>query len=484
MDFNPNDPPQPSGQAGARGKRPLDVPEFSPQLTLPLSFNPTTLDFESAKTDTTAGPSAASITSFDLPTTSTTDVSFTQPPSISPCISKKQAVPQQLPARSAQRRDKHDNKRIKSDFESDAPALDSVDYWIQFDDDDIDKWGSFEIDFSKRNDPFQNASGNKTGSTPGLGTGLYTSAPGLFNEEDLLDDNALENALSEDEENPDTINLEEQLSKIDFPPPSEFPPREGLYSTPLSWERPQTGLRFDLGTNNMSTLQNDPLGLAMPPLGAQTLSPDEQRRLIAIAMNVGRTPASFMPPTGFGLGFGAGLGFGQSGDGEGDLDFTYWDNVNNQDNDTATASGSASAASKKQFAKRPQIQRTNTTTTDKSRDKPKSADRIAHNDIERKYRTNLKDRIAELRDAVPTLCTPEEGSAEGSGQQPKPSKGTVLTKATEYIQHLERRNKAIIKEQQHLAKRLQAFETLLSAAATQSFMMPHSGALFDPRGFC
>jgi hypothetical protein len=234
----------------------------------------------------------------------------------------------------------------------------------------------------------------------------------------------LDNALSEDEENVDTVNLEDQLSKIDFPPPSEFPPREGLYSTPLSWERPQSGFRFDLGSTNVPGLPNDPLGLPLPPVGGQTLSPEEQRRLIAIAMNVGRTPASFMPPTGFGLGFGAGLGFGQSGDlGEGALDFMSWDESKDEGNDDNSGSASAGAASKKQSTKRPQPQRANTATTDKSRDKPKSADRLAHNDIERKYRTNLKDKIAELRDAVPTLRTEEEESGEGSNQQqPKPSK--------------------------------------------------------------
>lgn len=67
-------------------------------------------------------------------------------------------MPQPLPGRLAQKKDKHDSKRVKSDFESDTPALDSIDYWIQFDDEDIDKWGSFEIDFSKRNDPFQASS--------------------------------------------------------------------------------------------------------------------------------------------------------------------------------------------------------------------------------------------------------------------------------------------------------------------------------------
>ncbi|EQK97553.1 helix-loop-helix DNA-binding domain-containing protein [Ophiocordyceps sinensis CO18] len=122
--------------------------------------------------------------------------------------------------------------------------------------------------------------------------------------------------------------------------------------------------------------------------------------------------------------------------------------------------------------------------------KPRSADRIAHNDVERKYRTNLKVKIAELRDAVPALQSPVPGTEAAEacpGQQggPKVSKGTVLTKATEYIQLLEQRNKAIMLEHQQLARRLQAFETLFNSAIRQPDLMPNpSMTLFDPRGFC
>lgn len=61
----------------------------------------------------------------------------------------------------------------------------------------------------------------------------------------------------------------------------------------------------------------------------------------------------------------------------------------------------------------------------------------------------------------------------------------MLTKATEYIHHLERKNKQILREHQELTRRLQAFEQLLSATARPAFVMPgYSRALFDPRGFC
>lgn len=63
----------------------------------------------------------------------------------------------------------------------------------------------------------------------------------------------------------------------------------------------------------------------------------------------------------------------------------------------------------------------------KIEEKHKIGDRTAHNDIERKYRTNLKDKIAELREAVPALHTiSEAGGVEDDGSQnsraPKVSK--------------------------------------------------------------
>lgn len=53
-------------------------------------------------------------------------------------------------ATEARRRGGHNRKRARLD--SDAGALDSIDYWIPFDDDDRDSklGGSFEIDFSGR----------------------------------------------------------------------------------------------------------------------------------------------------------------------------------------------------------------------------------------------------------------------------------------------------------------------------------------------
>ncbi|KAL0934259.1 helix-loop-helix dna-binding domain-containing protein [Colletotrichum truncatum] len=401
-----------------------------------------------------------------------------------------------LPTRMAQtagprRRDGHDRKRTKVD--SEAAALESVDYWIQFDDDDEQKLGgSFEIDFSKRRHPIQTYPRapaanrlNPMSTTPGLGAGLYTNP--VFKPEDFLDDTALDNALSDDEDVLESMSLGDQLGKIESQPPSEVPPREGLYSTPLSWEKPAPGLRM-----------NPLFGMgAMGGMGTPMLDP-EQRRLLAIALNTGRSSTSIASGMGFGVGADLGPEFSSLENFDASMATTSMSELTRGPEQSSLQNKGKekekASTEKDSQSQRPQVSRTTTAGTgasEKSKDKLKAGDRTAHNDIERKYRTNLKDKISELRDAVPSLRSiPEEGGEDvevdsQSQRGPKVSKGTVLTKATEYIHYLERRNKAIMREHQELARRLQAFEQLLSATARQPFPMPnYSRTLFDPRGFC
>ncbi|KAF5559779.1 myc-type bHLH transcription factor [Fusarium napiforme] len=480
--------------------------DTSQQQHEPSPWKPTGLEGDMGASGNQGGPS------YDYQSNAASDMSFNQAPMPSPYTSSNKTIlPTRGPPRGHQqrKRDAHERKRTKVDTDS---ALESLDYWIRFDDEENERTGSYEIDFSKRFDPMTNNTNTHyrpgyggTSTTPGLGTGVYATAP-PFQGAEYFDDNALDNALSDDEEEGlDSMSLEEHLSKIETMPPPEVPPREGLYSTPLSWEKPEPGLRMepDFGLGNTAAAMNAGFGQTMSGMGNnQVLSNDEQRRLLAIAMNTGRTPASFMPPSGFGLGFGAGLGTGLPPDFNSSIDSLLGTPTGDRSQkQTPTPANSSKAPSRNQDVKteassetglssaRPGLSRTNTATSDiKGKDKLKPGDRTAHNDIERKYRTNLKDKIAELRDAVPALHSiPEDGTEEGENSQraPKVSKGTVLTKATEYIQYLERRNRSIMKEHQELARRLQAFEQLLSASARQPFLMPnHSRTLFDPRGFC
>lgn len=81
--------------------------------------------------------------------------------------------------------------------------------------------------------------------------------------------------------------------------------------------------------------------------------------------------------------------------------------------------------------------------------KPAKKAKVSHNMIEKKYRTNINSKILELRDAVPTLRIATGKAnvlvAELEGLLPalKLNKASVLTKATEYIKHLERKNETM-----------------------------------------
>ncbi|KAI5797452.1 hypothetical protein DFH27DRAFT_562347 [Peziza echinospora] len=104
--------------------------------------------------------------------------------------------------------------------------------------------------------------------------------------------------------------------------------------------------------------------------------------------------------------------------------------------------------------------------------------KTAHNMIEKRYRTNLNDKIAALRDAVPSLRVmagtsklgddDEEEDLEGLTPAHKLNKATVLAKATEYIRHLEKRSKKLAEENEHLKNRLSAFEKLATMGGAMS----------------
>jgi hypothetical protein len=110
-----------------------------------------------------------------------------------------------------------------------------------------------------------------------------------------------------------------------------------------------------------------------------------------------------------------------------------------------------------------------------------------HNAIEKRYRTNLNEKINCLRDGVPALCRhsssesksgdeAEDSDGEGvdskTGQQ-KYGKAAVLTRALEYIQHLESTTQRLGNEVDVLKTRVGAFEKL---AMSGSLILNGSGA--------
>jgi hypothetical protein len=106
----------------------------------------------------------------------------------------------------------------------------------------------------------------------------------------------------------------------------------------------------------------------------------------------------------------------------------------------------------------------------------KPVKKTAHNMIEKRYRTNLNDKIAALRDSVPSLrimsksargedTTEDREELHGLTPAHKLNKATVLSKATEYIRHLEKRNGRLIEENGAMQARIAAFEKLFMAGA-------------------
>lgn len=87
----------------------------------------------------------------------------------------------------------------------------------------------------------------------------------------------------------------------------------------------------------------------------------------------------------------------------------------------------------------------------KTKTKPR---RTAHNAIEKRYRIRLNDKIAELRDSIPSLRAHPPTNYDGHDDEfvdrmcegatvNKVNKANVLEKATEYVKHLESCNRRL-----------------------------------------
>jgi hypothetical protein len=100
--------------------------------------------------------------------------------------------------------------------------------------------------------------------------------------------------------------------------------------------------------------------------------------------------------------------------------------------------------------------------------------KTSHNMIEKRYRLKLNDKILSLQNAVPALRTPTSPSEDlqsGRGAASKLNKGTVLTKATEYIQQLEHEKHQLEQEVTMLKEQLAAAANRSTESDKQNFEM-------------
>lgn len=88
----------------------------------------------------------------------------------------------------------------------------------------------------------------------------------------------------------------------------------------------------------------------------------------------------------------------------------------------------------------------------------------SHNMIEKRYRTNLNDKIIALGKILPNIngdAISAENGPNGETEPQKLKKATILSRATEFIGELETRVENLTNEHAALQSRLTAFEKLL-----------------------
>lgn len=105
-----------------------------------------------------------------------------------------------------------------------------------------------------------------------------------------------------------------------------------------------------------------------------------------------------------------------------------------------------------------------------------------HNAIEKRYRTNLNEKIVLLRESVPSLRVVTEGAVLDEEECDKDTsekygKAVILTRAVEYITHLEDCTERLGKEAADLKARVAAFEKLAMSGSIQMNGMPTSPAV-------
>ncbi|OBT67881.1 hypothetical protein VE03_02592 [Pseudogymnoascus sp. 23342-1-I1] len=244
------------------------------------------------------------------------------------------------------------------------------------------------------------------------------------------------------------LNLEVDPMFTEFWDIQDTPPftQEGLDQAPLAWSGPQMGVGAPMQPNVESIQQ--------PTMGTLSVAQQELLRSIAMPAHLQYTTARESSPH-------SATSRRQSGS----VTMSSPDNQGRARKRKSSTEGNEEDVSGDEHGQRP-------------------VKKTAHNMIEKRYRTNLNDKILALRDSVPSLrvMTKSARGSDGStevedleGLIPahKLNKATVLSKATEYIRHLEKRTKRLAEENESMKARLAAFEKLFLSGSMGFNMTPN-----------
>jgi hypothetical protein len=179
-------------------------------------------------------------------------------------------------------------------------------------------------------------------------------------------------ALSEEEES-FSLALDAGLVWQDKTQPSAVAPGQ-LYSGPFRWETPPPSLQADNFFNR------------------RIMNVSEQQRLFAIAMGSDMAPVSAATSR-----------------------TSPWPDFNPEPSSITKSerSTSTSLSGSTSLIKPEQSTERNTEQSTLSGAPKALKERSRHNDIERRYRTSLQDRIAELREGIPSLRSRAEDNDDG-----------------------------------------------------------------------
>ncbi|KAK7189130.1 hypothetical protein DPSP01_005474 [Paraphaeosphaeria sporulosa] len=117
-----------------------------------------------------------------------------------------------------------------------------------------------------------------------------------------------------------------------------------------------------------------------------------------------------------------------------------------------------SAAPPKRRRGRPRLDRSSSSLSSTNSKNPR-AQRLPHNQVERKYREGLNATLERLRQTVPALCVEDKFGLGGVVGHPKPSKAMILEGAIEYIREIERERDAFRGEVERLRRASGAWDS-------------------------